>query len=55
MKGLNSMNRDLAKRLLELAKTGLEGLEYVKKQNGQGNFEQAMSVFIDVLHSFSEI
>ena len=49
------MNRDLAKRLLELAETGLEGLEYVKKQNGQGNFEQAMSVFIDVLHSFSEI
>jgi hypothetical protein len=55
MKGLNSMNRDLAKRLLELAETGLEGLEYVKEQNGQGSFEQAMSVFTDVLHSFSEI
>ena len=49
------MNRDLAKRLLELAETGLEGLEYVKEQNGQGNFEQAMSVFADVIHSFSEI
>ena len=49
------MNRDLAKRLLELAETGLEGLEYVKGQNGLGNFEQAMSVFTDVLHSFSEI
>ena len=49
------MNRDLAKKLLELAKTGLEGLEYVKEQNGLGNFEQAMSVFTDALHSFSEI
>ena len=49
------MNRDLAKRLLELAETGLEGLEYAKEQNGQGNFEQAMSVFTDVIHSFSEI
>jgi hypothetical protein len=55
MKGLNSMNRDLAKRLLALAETGLEGLEYIKEQNGLGNFEQAMSVFTDVLHSFSEI
>ena len=55
MKGLNAMNRDVAKRLLELAETGLEGLEYVKEQNGQGNFEQAMSVFTDVIHSFSEI
>jgi len=49
------MNHDLAKRLLELAETGLEGLEYVKEQNGQGNFEQAMSVFADIIHSFSEI
>ena len=49
------MNRDFAKRLLELAKTGLDGLEYVKEQNEQGNFEQAMSVFTDVVHSFSEI
>jgi hypothetical protein len=32
MKGLNAMNRDLAKRLLELAETGLEGLEYVKER-----------------------
>lgn len=55
MKGLNSMNRDLVKRLLALAETGLEGLEYVKEQNGRGSFEQAMSVFTDVLHSFSEI
>ena len=55
MKVLNSMNRDLAKRLLELAETGLEGLEYVKEQNGLGNFEQAMSVLTDVIHSFSEI
>ena len=49
------MNRDLAKRLLELTATGLEGLEYVKEQSGLGNFEQAMSVFTDLLHSFSEI
>ena len=49
------MNHDLAKRLLELAETGLEGLEYVKEQNGKSNFEQAMSVFTDVIHSFSEI
>jgi hypothetical protein len=49
------MNRDLAKRLLELAETGLAGLEYGKEQNGQGNFEQTMSVFTDVIHSFSEI
>ena len=49
------MNRDLAKKLLELAETGLEGLEYVKEQNGQGNFEQAAPVFTDVIHSFSEI
>ena len=49
------MNHDLAKKLVELAETGLEGLEYVKEQNGQGNFEQAMSVFTDVIHSFSEI
>jgi uncharacterized protein YjgD (DUF1641 family) len=55
MRGLNSMNRDLAKRLLELAETGLEGLKYVKEQNGMGNFEQAMSVFTDVIHSFSEM
>ncbi len=55
MKGLNSMNRNLAMRLLELAATGLEGLEYVKEQNGQGNYEQAMLVFTDVIHSFSEI
>jgi len=55
MKGLNSMNRDLAKRLLALAETGLEGLEYVKEQDGLGNFEQTMSVFTDVIHSFSEI
>ena len=49
------MNRDLAKRLLELAETGLEGLEHVRDQIGLGNYEQAMSVFTDVLHSFSEI
>lgn len=49
------MNRDLAKRLLELAETGLEGLKYVKEQNVMGNFEQAMSVFTGVIHSFSEI
>ena len=49
------MNRDLAKRLLELAETGLEGLEHVRDQIGLGNYEQAMSVFTDVIHSFSEI
>ena len=49
------MNRDLAKRLLELSEIGLEGLEYVNEQNEQGNFEQAMSVFADVIHSFGEI
>ena len=49
------MNRDLAKTILELSETGLEGLEYVKEQNGQDNFEPAMSVFTDVIHSFSEI
>lgn len=49
------MNHDLAKKSLELADTGLEGLEYVKEQNEQGNFEQAMPVFADVIHAFSEI
>jgi len=34
MKGLHLMNRDLAKTILELSETGLEGLEYVKEQNG---------------------
>ena len=49
------MNRDLVKRLLELAETGLEGLEHVRDQIGLGNYEQSMSVFIDVVHAFSEI
>ena len=49
------MNRDVAGRLLELAQTGLEALEYVQEQTGQGNYEGAISVFTDVLHSFSEI
>ena len=49
------MNRDIAEKLLELAETGLEGLDYVEGQNWQGNFGQAMSVFADVVHSFSEI
>ncbi len=49
------MNRDLAKRLLELAETGLEGLEHVRDQIGLGNYEQSMSVFTDVVHAFSEI
>ena len=44
------MNRDLAKRLLELAETGLEGLEHVRDQIGLANYEQAMSVFTDVIH-----
>ena len=49
------MNHDLAERLLELSETGLEGLEYVKEKNKHGNYEQAMSVFTDVIHAFSEI
>ncbi len=49
------MNRDLANRLLELAETGLEGLEHVRDQIGLGNYEQSMSVFTDVVHTFSEI
>ena len=49
------MNRDLANRLLELAETGLEGLEHVRDQIGLGNYEQSMSVFTDVVHAFSEI
>ena len=49
------MNRDVAERLLELSKTGLEGLEYVRDQIGLGKYEQSMSVFIDVVYAFTEI
>jgi hypothetical protein len=55
MKGLNSMNRVVAKKLLELAATGLEGLEYVKEQNAQGNSERAMSVFTDLYTSLLDM
>lgn len=54
-KGLNLMNRDVAERVLELSRTGLEGLEYVRDQIGLGKYEQSMSVFSDVVHAFSEI
>ena len=49
------MNRDVAKGLLELAETGLRGLEHVRDHIGLGNYEQSLSVFTDVVHAFSEI
>ena len=49
------MNRDVAQKLLELSKTGLEGLEYVRDQMGLGKYEQSMSVFTDVVYAFTEI
>ena len=49
------MNRDLAKRPLKLAETGLEGLEHFKDQITLGNYEQSMLMFTDLIHAFSEI
>lgn len=49
------MNRVVARKLLELAATGLEGLEYVKEQNAQGNSERAMSVFTDLYTSLLDM
>jgi hypothetical protein len=49
------MNRDVVERVLELSRTGLEGLEYVRDQIGLGKYEQSMSVFTNVVHAFSEI
>lgn len=49
------MNRDVAERVLELSRTGLDGLEYVRDQIGLGKYEQSMSVFIDVVYAFTEI
>ena len=54
-KGLNLMNREVAERVLELSRTGLEGLEYVRDQISLGKYEQSMAVFSDVVHAFSEI
>lgn len=54
-KGLNLMNRDVAERVLELSRTGLEGLEYVRDQIGLGKYEQSIAVFTDVIHAFTEI
>lgn len=49
------MDRDVAEKLPELSKTGLEGLEYVRDQIGLGKYEQSMSVFTDVIYAFTEM
>lgn len=49
------MNAELAQKVMELAETGLEGLEHVHRQNMAGNVERTIPVFMDVLESFTEI
>lgn len=49
------MNRDVVERVIDLSRTGFEGLEYVKSQIGFGKYEQSMLVFTDVIHAFTEI
>ena len=49
------MNQEIAKRLLELSETGLEGLEYIHENNLEGKFEQTLTVFTDVVRAFSEV
>ncbi len=49
------MDENVAKRILELTDSGLQGLEYVHEQNMEGRLEQTASVFAHVVQAFSEI
>ncbi len=52
---LMSMNTDIANVIHKLAATGLEGLEYVHKNNMEGQFENTVTVLSDIVEAFNEI
>jgi|SRR5690606_15635585 len=52
---MNPAQLDVMRRILELATSAREGLDYVNGKNHEGDFESAASVLTDVIASFAQI
>lgn len=52
---MNPAQMDVIRRILELATSAREGLDYVNGKNREGDFESAARVLTDVIASFAQI
>ena len=49
------MNQELAGQMLQLSRTGLEGLEHICELNEKGDYETGVKLFSDEVWAVSEI
>lgn len=52
---MNPAQMDVMRRILELADSAREGLDYVNEKNREGDFESAAQVLTDVIAAFAQI